>query len=127
MQPSDSTFLLAFQWFLCEPSADPYLAAMVEVPIVSSHHVVFSSPEKVLLISSLLCFVLSLLATTFALGGLPSVNERLQSTAPDEKGIYDMSVYWHFRVYQIVFAEHLFFVLGVILFSGFLGLSIASR
>lgn len=58
---------------------------------------------------------------------MPSVIERLPSTAPDEKGIYDMSVYWHFRVWQIVFVEHLFFVLGIILFSSLLCISITHK
>lgn len=86
-----------------------------------------SLTERTLLIVSLACVVISLLAATFALGGLPSVIERLPSTAPDEKGIYDMSVYWHFRVWQIVFVEHLFFVLGIIFFSLFLCISIAYK
>jgi hypothetical protein len=82
---------------------------------------------KTLLILSLASVVISLLAATFALGGLPSVIERLPSTAANEKGIYDMSVYWHFRVWRIVFVEHLFFVLGILFFSAFLCISIAGQ
>ncbi len=82
---------------------------------------------RTLLILSLASVVISLLAATFALGGLPTVIERLPSIAADEKGIYDMSVYEYFRVWQIVFVEHLFFVLGIVFFSFFLGFSIAGH
>jgi hypothetical protein len=80
---------------------------------------------RTLLILSLASVVVSLLEATFALGGLPTVIERLPSTAADERGIYDMSVYGLFRVWQIVLVEHLFFVLGIAFFSTFLCISIA--
>jgi hypothetical protein len=86
-----------------------------------------SCPQKILLIISLACFVLSMIAATFALGGLPSIIERLPSNAPDERGIYDMSVYFHFRLWQIVFIEHLFFVLGILFFSCFVAILIATK
>lgn len=82
---------------------------------------------KTLLIISLASVVVSLLAATFTLGGLPTVIERLPSTKSDENGIYDMSVYGSFRVWQLVFVEHLFFVLGILFFSVFLCVSIAKK
>jgi hypothetical protein len=87
---------------------------------------------KTLLILSLASVVISLLAATFTLGGLPTVIERLPSIEPGEKGLYDMSVYGRLfyvrlRVWHFVFAEHLFFVLGIAFFSAFLGISIAKH
>lgn len=80
---------------------------------------------KTLLILSLASVVISLLAATFTLGGMPTVIERLPSRGPEENGLYDMSIYEHLRVWQVVFVEHLFFVLGIIFFSAFLCISIA--
>ena len=94
---------------------------------------------RTLLILSLASVVISLLAATFTLGGLPTVIERLPSSEPGEKGLYDMSVYGHeFKVYghsyhlrprvwHFVFVEHLFFVLGIVFFSTFLCISIAGH
>lgn len=82
---------------------------------------------KTLLILSLVSVVISLLAATFTLGGMPTVIERLPSKEPDENGLYDMSVYGHLRVWQVVFVEHLFFVLGILFFSAFLCISIAGH
>ncbi|QHN03787.1 hypothetical protein FTO74_10685 [Granulicella sp. WH15] len=79
---------------------------------------------KTLLILSLASVVISLLAATFTLGGMPTVIERLPSKGPDENGLYDMSIYNHLRVWQVVFVEHLFFVLGIVFFSVFLCISI---
>jgi hypothetical protein len=82
---------------------------------------------KTLLILSLASVVISLLAATFTLGGMPTVIERLPSQGPDENGLYDMSIYNHLRVWQVVFVEHLFFVLGIVFFSSFLCMSIANH
>jgi hypothetical protein len=84
--------------------------------------IILNQTSKTLLILSLGCSVISLLAATFAMGGLPSVIERLPSTLKDEKGIYDMRIYWNgrIRVWHMVFAEHFFFVLAIIFLSVFL-------
>ena len=90
----------------------------------------FTRPAKILLILSLVCVIIfTVIAATFALSGLPGVIERLPSTANDKKNIYDMRVYWggRIRVWQTVFGEHLFFVLGIIFFSAFLCTTIASH
>jgi hypothetical protein len=87
---------------------------------------------KTLLILSLASIVVSLLAATFTLGGMPTVIERLPSHKPGENSLYDMSVYGserrdlHLRVWHFVFIEHLFFVLGILFFSVFLCISISN-
>jgi hypothetical protein len=109
-----------------------WLVTLQPAAILAISGVVKFGPEpalvfggRTLLVLSLASVVISLLAATFTLGGLPTVIERLPSSAADEKGIYDMSVYGQFRLWQFVFVEHLFFVMGIVFFSFFLAFSIA--
>jgi hypothetical protein len=86
-----------------------------------------SFAAKVWVITSLLFFVLSIVAASFVLGALPTMVERLPSSASDEKGVYDMSVYFIFRLWHLILAEHAFFVLGILSFSVFLCLVIVKK
>jgi hypothetical protein len=111
-----------------------WLVTLQPAAILAISGVVKFGPEpllgptgKTLLILSLASVVISLLAATFTLGGMPTVIERLPSKEPDENGLYDMSVYGHIRVWQVVFVEHLFFVLGILFFSTFLCISITKH